>query len=397
MTTSYPLDGLTVLDFTRVYSGPYATLLLVGLGARVIKVEHLERGDDSRAFGPFIDGTSGYFETLNRGKQSIAINYQTRKGQALLRQLAAQVDVLVENFKPGQMARYGLDYETLEKTCPRLVYASISGFGQTGPYASHGCYDIIAQAMGGLMSVTGTPELPTKTGPAIADAISGLTATTGLLAALWRREQTGRGAHIDVAMVDAVFACLENVLVSYDVTGRVPPRQGNTDSVLAPFDSFCTADGWVVIGIGNEHLWRALARLIGPDLGNDARFTSNEKRVQNYDALQPILNQWCHTQTTDAVLARLHTAGIPSGPIRAIDELVCDPHLEARGMLSRVKLKSGTWITVPGSPIHIVGATPPPIVRGPLLGEHTWDILDEFLGLKEDKLEYLAITRVISG
>ncbi len=300
-------------------------------------------------------------------------------------------------FKPGQMARYGLDYETLEKTCPRLVYASISGFGQTGPQASHGCYDIIAQAMGGLMSVTGTPELPTKTGPAIADAISGLTAATGLLAALWGRERTGRGAHVNVAMVDALFACLENVLVTYDVTGQVPPRQGNTDAVLAPFDSFCTADGWVVIGIGNERLWRALAGLIDPGLVDDARFASNQKRVQNYDALRSILDRWCHEQTTDAVLARLHAAGIPSGPIRSIDELACDPHLEARGMLARVKLESGAWITVPGPPIQITGAAPPPIVRGPLLGEHTRAVLDEFLGLKDAELEHLSTMRVISG
>ena len=251
MNPPLPLDGLTVLDFTRVYSGPYATLRLCDLGATVIKIEHPNGGDDSRAFGPFIAGTSGYFETLNRGKQSVAIDYRSGEGQQLLRQLAAQADVLIENFRPGHMLRYGLDCATLRLSNPRLIYVSITGFG---PEVDLGCYDIVAQAMSGLMSLTGLPDQPIKTGPAIADAISGLTAATGLLAALYQRERTGLGAYVEVAMVEAVFACLENALADFAVTRHVPVRRGNTDQVIAPFDSFCTADGWIVIGAGNDRL-----------------------------------------------------------------------------------------------------------------------------------------------
>src|SRR5512140_1621135 len=217
--SSLPLDGVTVLDFTRVYSGPCATLRLSDLGADVIKIEHPNGGDDSRAFGPFIADTSGYFETLNRGKRSVAIDYRTSAGQAVLRQLSGRADVLVENFRPGQMKRYGLDYAALSVIYPRLIYVSITGFGCD---TDQGCYDIVAQATSGLMSLTGFPDQPIKAGPAIADAISGLTAANGLLAALFRRERTGQGAHVEVAMVDAVFACLENVLADFDVTRQVP-------------------------------------------------------------------------------------------------------------------------------------------------------------------------------
>ncbi|MBN1873859.1 MAG: CoA transferase [Anaerolineae bacterium] len=395
MSVTRPLDGLVVLDFTRIYSGPYATLLLADLGARVIKVEHPGGGDDSRAFGPRIDETSGYFETLNRGKASIAIDYRQPEGRQLLQRLATRVDVLAENFKAGQMARYGLDYDTLKSTCPRLVYVSISGFGQAGPDVARGCYDIVAQAMSGLMSVTGFPDQPLKTGPAIADAISGLTAATGLLAALWQRERTGRGAYIEVAMVDALFACLENVLVTYDVTGHIPVRQGNVDAVLAPFDSFQTADGWVVIGIGNDRLWQALARLVDPALEADSRFTSNAGRVEHYAVLRPILSRWCRTFPTSTLLAQLHAVNIPSGPIRTIDELAHDSHLEARGMLVRVQLQSGRQITVPGSPIHIAEVPLPPIRRGPRLGEHTRAILEEFLDVGAEELAYLSEKQLI--
>ena len=375
MTQPRPLHGIKILDFTRVYSGPYATRLLADLGGDVLKVEHPQYGDDSRAFGPFIDGFSGYFETLNRGKRSIAIDYRVEAGQQLLRQIATRVDVLIENFRPGQMRRYHLDYETLAALNPGLVYVSISGFGQTGPDAEQGCYDIVAQAMSGLMSLTGWPDQPLKTGPAIADAISGLTAVTGLLAALVGRARTGCGAHLDVAMVDAVFACLENGLVDYAVTRQVPRRRGNADSVIAPFDSFRTLDGWIVIGAGNDRLWQALAQVIDPALAIDARFTTNADRVQNYWALQPILEKWCAARETQAALVSLHAAGVPAGPVLSIDELACDPRLEARGMLARLTLASGTPITVPGSPILIAGVESATIRRGPHLGEHTRTVL----------------------
>ncbi|GAB4514304.1 MAG: CaiB/BaiF CoA-transferase family protein [Anaerolineae bacterium] len=366
-----PLEGLRVLDFTRVYSGPYATLLLSDLGAEVIKVEHPEYGDDSRSFGPFINGTSGYFETLNRGKKSIAVDYRTIEGQRMLAQLAQSADVLIENFRPGKMRAYGLDEPALRPTCPRLIYVSISGFGQFGPYSHLGCYDVVAQAMSGLMSMTGLPELPIKTGPAIADAITGLTAAVGLLAALYQRERTGQGTHIDIAMLDSVFATLENSLAATSITGESPARAANADAVLAPFDSFPTHDGWVVIGVGNDRLWRRLAALIDPALVEDARFATNTGRVMHYAVLRPIVAGWCSAYTSDALLAHLHAADIPAGAVRSMDELLHDPHLEARDML--LKLSSG--VLVPGSPIHIAGSVRPTPQRAPLLGEHNADIL----------------------
>ena len=397
MTQPRPLHGIKILDFTRVYSGPYATRLLADLGGDVLKVEHPQYGDDSRAFGPFIDGFSGYFETLNRGKRSIAVDYRVEAGQQLLRQIATRVDVLIENFRPGQMQRYHLDYETLAALNPGLVYVSLSGFGQTGPDAEQGCYDIVAQAMSGLLSLTGWPDQPLKTGPAIADAISGLTAATGLLAALVGRARTGCGAHLDVAMVDAVFACLENGLVDYAVTRQVPRRRGNADSVIAPFDSFRTSDGWIVIGAGNDRLWQALAQVIDSALAIDTRFATNADRVQNYLALQPILEKWCAAHETQAALVSLHAAGVPAGPVLSIDELACDPRLEARGMLARLTLASGTPITVPGSPILIAGVESPTIRRGPHLGEHTQAVLLDELEFDPAEVQQLLQSGVIAG
>lgn len=373
---SRPLDGLVVLDFTRVFSGPFATLMLSDLGARVLKVEHPNGGDDSRQFGPFIGGTSGYFETVNRGKESLTVDYRASEGQALLRELSRSVDVVIENFRVGQMARYGLDYSTLSRLNPRLVYASITGFGQDSPYRDRGCYDIVAQAMSGLMSMTGTPDHPLKTGPSIADAISGLTAATGLLAALWSAERTGKGAHVDIAMVDTVFACLENALASYSVTGDNPSRTGNADTILAPFDSYQTCDGWIVIGVGNDRLWHRLAKLLNVE--QDARFLTNALRVAHYHLLQPIIEAWCKADNTADILAVLHREGIPSGAIRNIEELSRDAHFEARGMLMPLVLADDSPLMVTGSAFHISGADRPLATRAPLLGEHTEAILHEF-------------------
>lgn len=377
-----PLTGLTVLDFTRVYSGPYATLMLCDMGAEVIKVEHPDGGDDSRQFGPFVGGTSGYFETLNRGKKSVAIDYRSGEGQAILRDLAASVDVLIENFRPGQMAKYGLDYPALSAINPRLIYVSISGYGQTGPYAAHGCYDVVAQAMSGLMSLTGLPELPIKTGPAIADAITGLTAAVALLGALWGRERTGEGTYIDIAMMDSVFASLENALAVTSATGHAPARSGNADPVIAPFDVYPTRDGWVAIGVGNDRLWNVFASLLDADcageglhLAGNPRLATNADRVQHYDdLLRPIIARWCADQDAAPLIERLHDAGIPAGTVRTLEELSRDPQLELRGMLHSIPFED-TTLLLPGSPIHIAGVEKPPIRRAPRLGEHTSEVL----------------------
>lgn len=387
-----PLAGVTVLDFTRVYSGPCATLRLSDLGADVIKIEHPAGGDDSRAFGPFIAGTSGYFETLNRGKRSLAIDYRAPRGQALLRELAGQADVLIENFRPGQMKRYGLDYASLSATQPRLIYVSITGFGCD---STEGCYDIVAQAMSGLMSLTGFPDQPIKTGPAIADAISGLTAANGLLAALFRRERTGQGAHVEVAMIDAVFACLENALADFDVAQQVPPRCGNTDRVVAPFDCFRATDGWIVIAAGNDRLWRSLACLIDENLIVDPRFATNLRRVENNTALHVILAAWCQSRSTQALLADLHAAEVPAGPVRTMAELAIDPRLEARGMLASIEVDDGVHLKIPGSPIRFEDVNVQSTQRGPRLGEHTRSILTERLSLCPAEIDRLLAEGVI--
>jgi CoA:oxalate CoA-transferase len=391
-----PLTGLRVLDFTRVFSGPYATLMLADLGADVIKVEHPGGGDDSRTFGPFVAGTSSYFETLNRGKRSLAVDYRSSAGQALLRRLVPHVDVLIENFRPGQMARYGLDYATLQEACPELIYVSISGFGQDGAFAGRGCYDVVAQAESGLMALTGTTDLPCKTGPSIGDAIGGLTAAVGLLAALWDRERSKRGAHLDIALVDALFACLENALATYDVTGRVPERQANRDSVLAPFDCFAVVGGWIAIGVGNDGMWKRLAALIGGTLAGNERFTGNAERLACYDQLRPIVAGWCSGRTLEAALAGLHAAGIPAGAVRTIDELAGDPRLEARGMLARVALGGGVTLRVPGTPMQFADMEAPAYRRGPRLGEHTRGVLTATPGIGDRDVDEYARARIVA-
>jgi crotonobetainyl-CoA:carnitine CoA-transferase CaiB-like acyl-CoA transferase len=311
----------------------------------------------------------------------------------LLRELAGQADVLIENFRPGQMKRYGLDYAALSAIQPRLIYVSITGFGCD---STAGCYDIVAQAMSGLMSLTGFPDQPIKTGPAIADAISGLTAANGLLAALFRRERTGQGAHVEVAMIDAVFACLENALADFDVTQQVPLRCGNTDRVVAPFDCFRTADGWIVIAAGNDRLWRSLAGLIDEALIVDPCFATNLCRVENNTALHLILAAWCQARSTQALLAELHAAGVPAGPVRTIAELAIDPRLEAHGMLASIEVAEGVRLKVPGSPIQFEDVGVQSTQRGPRLGEHTRSILSDWLALSAAEMDRLQAEGVIA-
>ena len=378
-----PLTGLRILDFTRVYSGPLATLMLSDLGAEVIKVERPGQGDDSRSFGPLVGGTSGYFETLNRNKKSLAVDFRRPDGQRLLRRLLKDVDGLVENFRPGQMAKFGLDYGSLQDDFPDLVYVSLSGFGQDNPSAARGCYDIVAQAESGLMGLTGQPDLPMKTGPAVADALSGLTAAVGMLAALLGRERGKGGAHVDVAMVDSVFACLENSLAMYSATGQIPQRQGNSDAVLAPFDAFQAEDGWIVIATGNDAQWQALARLMGPGWIEDPRFATNQQRLAHSEALHAAIQTWCQGQASLVILDRLHQAGLPAGSVRGIDELSSDPRLEARGMLARIALADGSALLVPGSPIRLEDTGKIEYRRGPRLGEHTHVILANYASQAE--------------
>jgi CoA:oxalate CoA-transferase len=376
------LDGLRVLDFTRVYSGPYATLLLSDMGAEVVKVEHPSGGDDSRGFGPFIGGRSGYFETLNRGKKSLAIDYRSSAGQTILRDLSRDFDILVENFRVGQMASYGLDYTSIAAMNPSIVYASLSGYGQFGIHHERGSYDIVAQAMSGLMSLTGLPELPMKTGPALGDAISGLTLAVAVLGALFRRERTGQGARIDISMQDALFAVMENALAHYSVTGENLARQGNQDGAIAPFDCFAARVQHIVLAIGNERLWAKFLALVGESI-NRPEFASNELRVKHYEVLRPLIAAWCLQFPAETLLQKLHAVSIPAGQVRDMAELSQDAHLEARDMLLKLSLENHQELLVPNSPIHIEGMARPSKKPAPNLGEANAEILGNCFKLEE--------------
>ncbi|HEV2747494.1 MAG TPA: CaiB/BaiF CoA-transferase family protein [Allosphingosinicella sp.] len=332
-----PLAGLRVVELARILAGPWAGQLLADLGAEVIKVERPGSGDDTRGWGPpFVEkgGSAAYFHSCNRGKASVAIDLATSEGQERVRKLAADADVLIENFKVGGLARYGLDYRSLSQLNPRLVYCSITGFGQTGPYAARAGYDFMIQGMGGIMDLTGDPEgEPQKIGVAFADIFTGVYATTAILAALRGREASGTGCHIDMALLDVQVAVLANQAMNYLVSGEVPHRMGNAHPNIAPYQSFAAADGFVIIAVGNDGQFRKLCELLGlPALAEDGRFLSNAGRVRNRDALSAALAAPLRQRQRDELLAALSGAGVPAGPINDLAQVFADPQVIARGM-----------------------------------------------------------------
>ena len=350
-----PLAGVTVVDLTRVLAGPYATMVLADLGARVIKVERPGTGDDARAIGPFIGGESAYFASVNRGKQSIALDLRDPADRSVLMALLARADVLVENFRPGTLARLGLGWETLSARFPGLVLASVSGFGQTGPWAQRPAYDIIAQAMGGLMSVTG-PEggPPVRVGTSIGDIAAGLFAAIGILAALHDRARSGRGAHVDIAMYDCQLAILENAIARLTATGADPEPLGTRHPTITPFQAFRAADGLMVIAAGNDSLFRDLCAAIGaPDLAEDPRFRSNALRTAHARALEAELEARLRARPVAFWLARLEEAGVPAGPVCRVSEAIASPQAEARGMLVETVLASGATLRIAGNPVKL--------------------------------------------
>ncbi|MFL6844779.1 MAG: CaiB/BaiF CoA transferase family protein [Allosphingosinicella sp.] len=331
-----PLAGLKVLELARILAGPWAGQLLADLGAEVVKVERPGTGDDTRQWGPPFapDGAAAYFHACNRGKQSVAIALETPEGQAQVRALAAEADVLIENFKVGALARYGLDYPSLAEINPRLVYCSITGFGQTGPYAHRPGYDFIIQAMGGAMSLTGEPDgPPQKSGVAYADMFTGLYSTVAILAALRERERTSRGAHIDMALLDTQVAVLGNQALYWMVSGEVPHRMGNGHVNLVPYQAFRVADGELVVAVGNDGQFERLCAILGlPGLAADERFATNPARVVNREVLIPLLESKIRERRLDELSAALEAAGIPAGPINAIDAVFADPQVVHRGL-----------------------------------------------------------------
>ena len=392
-----PLDGIKVLDLTRVLAGPYATMLLGDLGAEVIKIEQPGTGDESRNFGPFKNGFSLYFMSVNRGKRSVTLNLKTERGQAIFRQLLAHTDIVVENFRPGTMKKLGLDYDTLKTEHPSLIYAACSGFGQTGPYAQQGAYDMIIQGMGGIISITGEPEgPPVRVGTSISDITAALFTAIGVLSALHHRNQTGEGQFVDVAMLDSLVAVLENAVVRYFATGEAPKPLGARHPAITPFEAFASADGHVIIALGNDTLWAKFCEHANrQDLISDERFRTNADRTENHAELFPILSDIMSEQTTDAWIEALGEIGVPCGPINAMDKVVSHPQVQAREMITRVAHQITGEVEVPGVPIKL-SETPGNVdAPAPSLGEHTTEVLTDILKMSPDEVAKLKQDDVI--
>ena len=392
-----PLAGLTILDLSRVLSGPYCTMLAADMGARVIKIEHPLHGDDTRAWGPpFQEGESAYYLSINRNKESVAIDFKTAEGRALLHSLVAKADVLVENFRPGTLDKFGMGYAELKTRFPSLIYVSISGFGQDGPRRNEAGYDAVAQAEGGLMAITGDAHgSPVRLGVAIADIAAGMFAYQGLLAALISRGQTGLGQLVDVSLLDTVTALL-TYQAGRHFAGDVPGRTGNRHATIAPYDTFDTADGLLVLAVGNDVQWRSLCIVLGAtDLKTDARYATNAGRVDHYAALHATLVPLLRKQSLTPLIALLRKAGVPCGAVRSVADALADPQIAARHMVESVAHPTIGSINVLGIPTKL-SETPGRISKPPpRLGEHTARVLQDDLGLSREDVERLAEKQVV--
>ena len=381
-----PLAGLRVLELARILAGPWVGQLLADLGADVVKVERPGAGDDTRGWGPpFVPAADGghlsaaYFHAANRGKRSVAVDFETPEGQATVRQLAARADVLIENFKVGGLAKYGLDWESLRAVNPRLVYCSITGFGQTGPYASRAGYDFIVQGMGGIMDLTGDPEgEPQKIGVAFADIFTGVYSVVGILAALCRRDATGEGGQVDMALLDVQTGVLANQAMNFLASGRAPTRMGNAHPNIVPYQVFAVADGHVIVAVGNDGQFARYCAVLGrPDLAADPRFRTNADRVRERAVLVPILSALMTGVTRAALLEALEREGVPAGPINSVADVFADPQVIARGMRLDLVSEAAAAGSIPSvrSPIVLDGEAMAAATPSPRLGEHTADVL----------------------
>ncbi|HBX54867.1 CaiB/BaiF CoA transferase family protein [Pseudomonas sp. UBA2684] len=403
------LSHLRVLDLSRVLAGPWAGQILADLGAEVIKVERPGVGDDTRAWGPpFLKDARGddtceasYFLAANRNKQSITVDFTQAEGQRIVRELAGKADILIENFKVGGLAAYGLDYATLKALNPRLIYCSITGFGQDGPYAKRAGYDFMIQGLGGLMSLTGRADGeegagPVKVGVALTDILTGLYSTAAILAALASREQTGSGQHIDMALLDVQVACLANQAMNYLTTGQPPRRLGNAHPNIVPYQDFPTADGDFILTVGNDGQFRKFCEVAGhAEWADDPRFASNQARVAHRAELIPLIRQATVFKTTAQWVAVLGQAGVPCGPINDLQQVFADLQVQARGL--RIELPHPLAGTVPqvASPIRL-SETPVQYRNAPpLLGEHTEQVLQQWLGLSAERIAELRVVGVL--
>jgi formyl-CoA transferase len=403
------LGHIRVLDLTRVLAGPWCAQNLADLGADVIKIERPGAGDDTRTWGPpYLKDADGrdtteaaYYLAANRGKRSVTLDIASPEGQAIVRELARQSDVVLENYKVGQLKKYGLDYESLRREKPDLVYCSITGFGQSGPYAQRAGYDFIVQGMGGFMSITGERDDlpgggPQKAGVAISDLMTGMYATVAVMAALTHRDRTGEGQYIDMALLDVQVAMLANMNSNYLASGKAPARWGNAHPNIVPYQTFATSDGHIIVAVGNDAQYRKFCEAGGrPELAADERFATNPLRVQVRDTLVPLLAEMVKTKTKQQWIELLEAAGVPCGPINKLDEVFDNPQVDARGLQVDLPHPTAGVVKLVGSPMKL-SATPPRYeLPPPLLGQHTEQVLREVLGRSPEQIEELQKNRII--
>lgn len=376
------LEGIKIIDLSRVLAGPFCTMLLADMGAEVIKVEIPGKGDDSRTFPPFKKGQGTYFINFNRNKKSIVLDLKNSSDVDKLLEIIKSMDVLVENFRPGTMEKMGLGYERIKKVNNQIIYASISGFGHYGPYKDKPGYDIIGQAVGGIMSITGWPDgPPTRTGTAIADILAALFCTIGILSALQARNIHGKGQKVDIALVDSVVSAIGTILQIYMVEKRIPKRAGNQYDFIAPYEAFMAKDGWFVLGVGNDNIWKKFCSTINrKDLINDERFYINVERVKHNKELAEIIGHWTANFTVQEILSILEEKGIPAAPINNLEQIVNDPHIAiAREMIQKIVHPIAGEVKITGNPIKMSETNPKIYASSPLLGEHTDYVINKYV------------------
>lgn len=392
-----PLKNLVVLDLSRVLAGPYCTMMLADFGANIIKIEPPEVGDDSRAFGPFIGKESVYYMSLNRNKRSITMNFKEQEAIDLFKEMVKKADVVVENYRPGTMEKFGLGYEVLKAINPKIVYAACSGFGHSGPYMDKPAYDIVVQAMGGIMSITG-PEggEPCRVGASVGDIIAGLFTAYGVMTALYYREMTGIGQKIDVGMLDCQVAVLENAMARYLSSGVVPKPLGIRHPSITPFSGYTAKDGYIIVGAGNDRLWEKLCKVLErPSLLSDERFSNNLKRTEHVAELKIILDEVISKKTIQEWMETLEGAGIPCAPINTVDRVINDPQVNFRNMIVESEHPVAGKIKMAGVPVKM-SETPGGVdCPAPLLGQHTEDILKEFLGMTAEQIQGLRDRKIL--
>ncbi|MCX7779482.1 MAG: CoA transferase [Negativicutes bacterium] len=392
-----PLKNVVVLDLSRVLAGPYCSMMLADFGANIIKIEPPEVGDDSRAFGPFIGKESVYYMSLNRNKRSITMNFKEQEAIDLFKEMVKKADVVLENYRPGTMEKFGIGYDVLKEINPKIIYAACSGFGHTGPYKDKPAYDIVVQAMGGIMSITG-PEggEPCRVGASVGDIIAGMFTAYGIMTALYHRAMTGEGQKVDVGMMDCQVAVLENAMARYLSSGVVPKPAGTRHPSITPFESYTAQDGYLIVGAGNDRLWEKLCKLIErPDLIADERFVTNAKRTENVKQLKTILDDVFRHKTVQAWIDKLEDAGIPCAPINTIDKVISDPQVNYRNMIVETDHPVAGKIKMAGVPVKM-SATPGSVdTPAPLLGQHTEEILQELLGMTAEQVAALKAKKVL--